>query len=322
MHRSFRLPLHRSPDCHHLDHHLRSTAYNTNGQIDKGTVERIGALGLLDQLVKEKTNLNQKVLRSQRFHSLFVLGNYFLANPDAFQRHRETLRANGLNMDALTMIQLADQTISSLAAEYPEDIDFVSAKAHTKLIVASEIQPSAERLQLINDSVETSRNLWRAHPDRPLLAKPALSGLTLKAEDARKEGRHSQALIFIEAEAFFNEAFDQVKDQAWVVEEHLSTNKTYAEVLMANGLDEEMEMVCEQSIAEARKLLAENPTHIAMKHQLMFFFGKLVQLYRVQHDHARADSAAAEFRSLSMDLANPVDRQEYENLLKTFEIAP
>ena len=135
------------------------------------------------------------------------------------------------------LLQSAIEDIEWLSKKFPDDIDYADALSATKMSLARNllVDGPASGKELMRQAISISEGLWQKHPDRPALAKHAISGYSRLALSALEESNNGLALeLILQADDLRERAWGAVKDESWVVTECCRLWVIMLDILIAN----------------------------------------------------------------------------------------
>jgi serine/threonine protein kinase len=209
-----------------LKHYLSST-YQILGRHDDSWRERIAVDEMLSKLVE--SNPSNKQYLYQCFFSRLLIGSRLVGDP-AFQAANPEINSGQVLDQAL-------EQIGQLVIMDPNKIDYRDAMAATEITAAISclaLDPNRAK-SLVDHAIEISKELWQENPDRPLLIKHAIRGLTKKAQIHSAGREMLQARIAgQEAVRLFETAWRTQLDERWAVLEAIVVYEAWVDVLIAN----------------------------------------------------------------------------------------
>jgi tRNA A-37 threonylcarbamoyl transferase component Bud32 len=207
--------------------HYQSMALQRTGTTEQYVSARLKVLEILARLVTSHPE-NEKY-RFQQFHSRLLVGDWLMGNPE-LEKTTKPLKGRDLLLSAI-------EDIEWLSKKFPEDIDYADALAATKMSLARNllVEGPASGKELMRQAITISEELWQKHPDRPVLAKHAISGYSRLALSALEESKNELALeLILQADDLRERAWGAVKDESWVSIECYRLWVFMLDILIAN----------------------------------------------------------------------------------------
>lgn len=281
--------------------HYMAVTYLTLGRADDCWRERLAVEAILNQLVE--LNPQNKGYRYQRFYSRRLIGAWFL-NPE--------IQAADPTRDGKAMLEQALAEIRQLAFEEPQNIVYQDAMAAINLtMVSCFLDDAAQANAFLDQAIETSKKLWQANPDQPLLFKYAILGLCRRAQLSLGGADLSRGCEAArEAKKLFESAWRPHIEQRWVIPEGISVYRTLADILIVSHEHEE----ALDALAECDRLWDLHDQNYPIISETitarMLIETKKLKIFEALNDGAKQKGVAEQMARLvesSRDIPNAID---------------
>ena len=238
--------------------HFQSMAYQRLGTSEQYIASRAEVLKILAKLLQ--LHPENDLYRYQQFFSRLIMGEWLVNMPE--------LQPASLSTNGMELLEKAHADIEQLSQKKPAKVEYLDALAATKLSIARHLF-SGDRdkcKRLTSEAVSISEKLWREHPDRPALAKHAITGYKTLASYALLESENELALAACEnGMGLFQSAWKPIEDEIWVVEVICPVLDVWVDTLVANGKLEQALLVLDDLDRYLTVLRAEFPSRMYLR---------------------------------------------------------
>ena len=135
-------------------------------------------------------------------------------------------------------LESALEEINALVSDYPFNVDYVDAQNATKRNIAGHVafENPSRALRILEEVAASSEQLWRQFPSKPLLVKHAIGGTSYMASLYLQMGDLQRACdTATKAVKLSDEAWGNLAEERWVVEETVPIFETAARAMLLNG---------------------------------------------------------------------------------------
>lgn len=245
-------------------HHYSAMAAGRTGRHKEALAHRKECLTLIDQLVSEHPE-NEKY----RFQQYFSVQQSF---SDA--------RNAGVAVDEGAVLRRAGSILEELLRRQPKNVDYLDNYANLKSSMATLTKNGKEKISLLQEVIAISEGVWRANPDKPILAKQAIQASASLAQYYRMIGHLNDAdEVCDQALRILEDAFSAVRNEPWVIE--FSTPLLYVKAQVLSDLANDSEAIefLTRVISE-RRLLKERFPNLYSADDESFYRDELDALLR------------------------------------------
>ena len=207
--------------------HYASIGHAINRNFDEAIEERADVIKLLKQLLAKQPS-HQK-LRFQLFSAHRTLGEL---------RSTQANETDILKNPGFKNLESALEEINALVSDYPFNVDYVDAQNATKRNIAGHVafENPSRALRILEEVAASSEQLWRQFPSKPLLVKHAIGGTSYMASLYLQMGDLQRACdTATKAVKLSDEAWGNLAEERWVVEETVPIFETAARAMLLNG---------------------------------------------------------------------------------------